>query len=53
MRDIILNQIKQVKDNPAAVPQAKQIFQGVNTLINLAKTELEYRKYLDKTKEEI
>lgn len=53
MRDIILDQIKQVKDDPDAVAQAKQVFQGVNTLINLAKTELEYRKYLDKMKEEI
>ena len=29
---------------------AKQVFQGVNTLINLAKTELDYRRYLDKNK---
>lgn len=51
MRDTILDQIRRVKDDPAAVNQAKQVFQGVNTLVNLAKTELEYRKYLDKTKE--
>lgn len=47
MRDTILRQIQEVKENPAAVGQAKQVFQGVNTLINLAKTELEYRKYLN------
>lgn len=47
MRDTILQQIQEVKENPAAVGQAKQVFQGVNTLINLAKTELEYRKYLN------
>lgn len=29
------------------VAQAKQVFQGVNTLVNLAKTELEYRKYMN------
>lgn len=47
LRDLVLGQIKDVKDDPSKVNQAKQIFQGVNTLINLAKTELEYRKYLD------
>lgn len=47
MRDTVLQQIEAVKSNPEAVSQAKQVFQGVNTLINLAKTELEYRKYLN------
>ena len=47
MRDTILKQIEAVKESPAAVNQAKQVFQGVNTLINLAKTELEYRKYIN------
>lgn len=48
LRDTVLAQIQAVKDDPAAIGQAKQVFQGVNTLINLAKTEIEYRKYLDK-----
>lgn len=48
LRDTVLNQIEAVKTDPAAIGQAKQVFQGVNTLINLAKTEIEYRKYLDK-----
>lgn len=48
LRDVILGQIKAVKDSPECVNQAKQVFQGVNTLINLAKTELEYRKYMDR-----
>jgi hypothetical protein len=48
VRDIILNQIMQVKEDPGKVNQAKQVFQGVNTLINLSKAELEYRKYIDK-----
>lgn len=47
MRDLVLKQIKAVKEHPDQVSQAKQVFQGVNTLINLAKTEMEYRKYLD------
>ena len=51
LRDTVLQQIKAVKESPAAVNQAKQVFQGVNTLINLAKTELDYRRYLDKTQE--
>ena len=49
MRDLVLQQIKDVKEDPNKVNQAKQVFQGVNTLINLAKTELEYRKYMDTT----
>jgi len=48
MRDIVLSQIRAVKDSPDAINQAKQVFQGVNTLINLAKTELDYRRYIDK-----
>lgn len=47
LRNLVLQQIKDVKDDPSKVNQAKQVFQGVNTVINLAKTELEYRKYLD------
>ncbi len=48
LRDTVLKQIEAVKSDPGAIGQAKQVFQGVNTLINLAKTEIEYRKYLDK-----
>lgn len=48
LRDTVLSQIEAVKTDPGAIGQAKQVFQGVNTLINLAKTEIEYRKYLDK-----
>lgn len=47
LRNLVLQQIKDVKDDPSKVNQAKRVFQGVNTVINLAKTELEYRKYLD------
>lgn len=36
-----------LKKSPEHVSQAKQVFQGVNTLINLAKTELEYRKFVN------
>lgn len=51
LRDTVLQQIKDVKANPDQINQAKQVFQGVNTLINLAKTELEYRKYIDQMKQ--
>lgn len=47
LRDTVMQQIEAVKKDPSAVSQAKQVFQGVNTLVNLAKTELEYRKYLN------
>lgn len=47
LRDTVMQQIDAVKKAPSAVAQAKQVFQGVNTLVNLAKTELEYRKYIN------
>lgn len=47
LRDTVMQQIEAVKNDPSAVSQAKQVFQGVNTLVNLAKTELEYRKYIN------
>lgn len=47
LRDAVLDSIRSVREDPKNVNQAKQVFQGVNTLINLAKTELEYRKYID------
>lgn len=47
LRDTILGSIRDLKTDPGTVSQAKQVFQGVNTLINLAKMELEYRKYVD------
>ena len=39
LRNLVLQQIKDVKEDPSKVSQAKQVFQGVNTVINLAKTE--------------
>lgn len=47
LRDTVMQQIEAVKKDPSAVAQAKQVFQGVNPLVNLAKTELEYRKYIN------
>ena len=47
LRDTVMQQSDAVKKDPSAVAQAKQVFQGVNTLVNLAKTELEYRKYMN------
>ena len=47
LRDTVLESIRNLKANPNSVDQAKQIFQGVNTMIGLARTELEYRKYMD------
>lgn len=46
LRDTVLQQIENVKSSPEHVSQAKQVFQGVN-MINLAKTELEYRKFVN------
>lgn len=47
LRDTILDTIRELKSDAGKVNQAKQIFQGVNTMINLSKMELEYRKYVD------
>ena len=47
LRDTVMESIRNLKADPGTVNQAKQIFQGVNTMINLAKTELEFRKYMD------
>ena len=47
LRDLVLDQIRTLKSDPSSINQAKQVFQGVNTLTNLAKTEIEYRKYLE------
>lgn len=47
LRDTILDSIRTLKADPGTANQAKQVFQGVNTMINLAKMELEYRKYVD------
>ena len=49
LRDTILESIRTLKAKPETVSQAKQVFQGVNTMINLAKTELEFRKYMDES----
>lgn len=49
LRDILLDSIRKVKADPGTVSQAKQVFQGVNTMINLAKAELEFRKHMDQS----
>ena len=46
LRDIVLDQIRNVKDNPEAVNQAKQVFQGVNTMLNMAKVQMEHIKMM-------
>ena len=47
LRDTIMDSIRGLKEDPSKVEQSKQIFQGINTMINLAKTELEFRRYMD------
>lgn len=47
LRDTVLDSIRNLKKDPGTFEQAKQVFQGVNTMIGLARTELEYRKYVD------
>lgn len=54
IRDTVLQMIRDLKGNPSKdkINQAKQVFQGVNAIANLAKVELEYRKYIDSRMEE-
>lgn len=47
LREAVLDSIRAVKADPTKVSQAKQVFQGVNTMVNLAKTELDFRRYID------
>ena len=47
LRETVLESIREIKRDASKINQAKQIFQGVNTMLNIAKTELEYRKYMD------
>lgn len=49
LRDTVMETIRGLKQDPGKVNQAKQVFQGVNTMINLARTELEYRRYMEGT----
>lgn len=49
LRESLLDQIRRIRTNPSkeVIEQSKQVFQGVNTFANLAKVELEYRKYIE------
>ena len=51
LRDTVMQQIKTLKEDPSTVNQAKQVFQGVNTMINLARVEMEYRKLINEMKQ--
>ena len=51
LRDTVMQQIKELKEDPSTVNQAKQVFQGVNTMINLARVEMEYRKLINEMKQ--
>lgn len=44
LRDTLLSNIEKVKEDPAFIPQAKNISYNVQTIINLAKIELEIKK---------
>ena len=45
IKDTVLAMIDNVTKDPSKIPQAKQVFQGVNTLMNIAKTEIAYSKF--------
>ena len=49
LRDTVMETMRALKSDPSKINQAKQVFQGVNTMINLARTELEFRKYIDES----
>lgn len=44
IKEILMNNIKRVQNNPEYIPQAKQINSDVNSIIELAKAEIELLK---------
>jgi len=46
MQDVIMDNIKKVQANPDYVPQAKEINKNVNSMIDLAKTQIEMLKIM-------
>lgn len=46
LRDTLLNNIEKVKQDAKYVPQAKEISNSINSIINLAKLEIEMRTKL-------
>lgn len=46
IKDILMDNIKKVQDNPSYINQAKSINNNVNTLMNMLKLELQVKKHL-------
>lgn len=46
IKSLILENIKKVKDDPAFIPQAIEVNSNIKSIIELAKTEVEYLKAL-------
>jgi hypothetical protein len=44
IRDILLDNIKKVQEDPSYIKQAQSVTNSVNALVNLAKTEIQYRR---------
>lgn len=44
MKDILMNMIRGVKDNPALIPQAKAVFDGCHAVVAIQKQEIEMIK---------
>lgn len=53
LKDTLLDNIKKIQENPAYIPQAEAITNNVNSLINLAKVEVDFLKTLRTTTENI
>lgn len=51
IRETVMAQIRRLKENPneETIKQSKAINEGINTLTNLARTELEYRRHFERT----
>ncbi len=48
LKEILLDNIKKVKEDKSYIPQANSINKNINTLLNMAKLELEYYRTLKK-----
>ena len=46
LKSMLMQSIREVKDDPTKAKEAKNVINGVNAMLNLAKTELEYAKFM-------
>ncbi len=46
LKSILMESIREVKQDPSKAKEVKNVINGVNAMLNLAKTELDYAKFM-------